>query len=114
MIVVVMNLGENGKHYSIDFRNITSEFVVESNVNQNEQLVLPNRVLKAFTENAIDKILSKDTIPDETDMIVLDGYSYYIIIRKGNLTKDYFADDSSIETYPLLRYLASWIRSALK
>ena len=87
---VVMTLDETGKNYTVPS--------------------LPKRVLDAFTENAINKILSKDEIPNESGMVVLDGNSYEIIITKGNLRKEYDADDVTIETYPLLRYLASWNR----
>ena len=66
--------------------------------------------MKAFTEHAINKILSKDEIPNESGMMILDGNSYEIVIAKGSLRKQYDADDASIETYPLLRYLASWYR----
>ena len=75
-----------------------------------KQPTLPKRVLDAFTENAINKILSKDEIPNESGMLVLDGNHYEIKITKGNLRKEYNADEVSIETYPLLRYLASWYR----
>jgi hypothetical protein len=77
---------------------------------QKELSPLPKRVLDAFTENAINKILSKDEIPNESGMMVLDGNSYDIVITKGSLRKEYWADEASIETYPLLRYLASWYR----
>ena len=75
--------------------------------NKEELPSLPKRVLDAFTEDAINKILSKDEIPNESGMWVLDGNHYEITITKGNLRKEYDADDASIETYPLLRYLAS-------
>ena len=42
--------------------------------------------------------------------MVLDGNHYEITITKGKVKKEYYADDASIETYPLLRYLASWCR----
>ena len=58
----------------------------------------------------INKILSKDEIPNESGMMVLDGNSYEIKISKGGICKEYDADDASIETYTLLRYLASWYR----
>ena len=77
---------------------------------QEELPALPKRVLDVFTENAINKILSKDEIPNESGMMVLDGNSYEIKISKGGICKEYDADDASIETYPLLRYLASWYR----
>ena len=102
-MVVVLTLDEKGKTYKAKLENgILGE--------QKELSPLPKRVLDAFTENAINKILSKDEIPNESGMVVLDGNSYEIIITKGNLRKEYDADDVTIETYPLLRYLASWYR----
>ena len=102
-IVVVMTLDETGKNYSAKRVNVLSR-------KQEELPPLPKRVLEAFTENAINKILSKDEIPNESDFDVLDGNSYEITITKGGVRKEYYADDASIETYPLLRYLASWCR----
>ena len=103
-VVVVLTLDEKGKSYKAK-RNTIALFG-----EQEELPPLPKRVLNAFTENAIDKILSKDEIPNESGMVVLDGYHYEITITKGDLRKEYDADDASIETYPLLRYLASWCR----
>ena len=102
-MVVVLTLDETGKRYKAKWEN-------ELSVNKKELPPLPKRVLTAFAENAIDKILSKDDIPNESGMMVLDGYSYEITITKGDVCKEYSADDASIETYPLLRYLASWCR----
>ena len=102
-MVVVMTLDETGKNYSAKFVNVLSR-------KQEELPPLPKRVLESFTENAINKILSKDEIPNESGFDVLDGNSYEITITKGGVRKDYYADDASIETYPLLRYLASWCR----
>lgn len=100
-IVVVLTLDEAGKNYKAEKINEIS--------NKPEELPqLPKRVLDAFTENAVNKILSKDEIPNETGMMVLDGCSYDIKITKGDVCKEYYADNISIETYPLLRYLASW------
>ena len=103
-VVVVLTLDEKGKSYKAK-RNTISFFG-----EQEELPPLPKRVLDAFTENAIDKILSKDEIPNESGMVVLDGNHYEITITKGDLRKEYDADDSSSETFPLLRYLASWSR----
>ena len=102
-VVVVLTLDDKGKSYKAKFEN---DFIGE----QKELSPLPKRVLKAFTEHAINKILSKDEIPNESGMMILDGNSYEIVIAKGSLRKQYDADDASIETYPLLRYLASWYR----
>ena len=102
-MVVVLTLDQTGKRYKAKLDN-------ENLGNQKELPPLPKRVLTAFTENAINKILSKDEIPNEFGMMVLDGYSYEITITKGDVCKEYSADDVSIETYPLLRYLASWCR----
>ena len=102
-MVVVLTLDEKGKSYKAKMGN---GFLGE----QKGLSPLPKRVLDAFTENAINKILSKDEIPNESGMEVLDGNHYEIKITKGNLRKEYWANDASIETYPLLRYLASWYR----
>ena len=102
-LVVVLTLDEKGKSYKVKLGN---DFIGE----QKELAPLPKRVLDAFTENAINKILSKDEIPNESGMMVLDGNHYEITITKGDLRKEYYADDVSIETYPLLRYLASWYK----
>ena len=102
-MVVVLTLDETGKNYSAKLVNVLSK-------KQEELPPLPKRVLKAFTENAINMILSKDEIPNESGMEVLDGNSYEITITKGNVKKEYDANDASIETYSLLRYLASWCR----
>ena len=102
-IIVVITLDETGKSYTVEKAN-------ELLGNKEKLPSLPKRVLKAFTENAINKILSKEEIPNESGMMVLDGYSYEIKISKGDIYKEYDADDASIETYPLLRYLASWCR----
>ncbi|GEM_PF-3406291 len=106
-MVVVLTLDETGKNYTVKHE---FTFTDELSENQKEKPSLPKRVLAAFTENAINKILSKDEIPNESGMSVLDGFSYKIKITKGNICKEYFADDANIETYPLLRYLASWCR----
>ena len=102
-VVVDLTLDEKGKSYKVKLGN---DFIGE----QKELAPLPKRVLDAFTENAINKILSKDEIPNESGMVVLDGSHYHIRITKGNLCKEYYANDASIETYPLLRYLARWCR----
>lgn len=104
-VVVVLTLDEKGKSYKAK-RNTIALFG-----EQEELPPLPNRVLDAFTENVINMILSKDEIPNESGMVVLDGHHYEIKITKGKEKKEYYADDASIETYPLLRYLASWCRS---
>ena len=109
-IVVVMTIDEKGKNYKVDFNNSFEVFANDLSENQKELQPLPKRILKAFTGNAINKILSKDEIPNDSGMAVLDGYSYEIKITKGGICKDYYADDANIETYPLLRYLASWCR----
>ena len=101
-MVVVLTLDEKGKSYKAKREDLLEK--------QEVVPPLPKRVLNAFTENAINKILSKDELPNESGMVVLDGNSYEIKITKGNLRKEYDADDLSIETYPLLRYLSSWYR----
>ena len=106
-VVVTMTLDEKGKSYKAKYENDIFHSVLGK---QEELPPLPKRVLDAFTETAIDEILSKDEIPNESGMMVLDGNSYDIVITKGSLRKEYWADEASIETYPLLRYLASWYR----
>lgn len=108
---VVLKMDENGKYASMeinDYDNCPDE--IKEKCERSMPVELPKRVMKAFTESSISKILSKDEIPNESGMMVLDGYDYTIVISKGDLTKEYYADDCSIETYPLLRYLASWYR----
>jgi len=102
-MVVVLALNEKGKSYKVKYENVLSE-------KQEELPSLPKRVLDAFTKNAINKILSKDEIPNESGFEVLDGNSYEITITKGDVKKEYYANNASIETFPLLRYLASWCR----
>ncbi len=102
-IVVVMTLDEKGKSYKAKYEN---ELFGE----KKELPSIPKRVLNAFTESAINKILEKDEIPNESGMVILDGNSYEITITKGDIKKEYYANDVEIETYPLLRYLASWCR----
>ena len=88
-MVVVLTLDEKGKTYKAKLENgILGE--------QKELSPLPKRVLDAFTENAINMILSKDEIPNESGMMILDGNSYEIIITKGNLRKEYDADDVTV------------------
>ena len=100
---VILTLDEKGKSYKAKMEN---EFFEK----KKELPPLPKRVLNAFTESAINKILSKDEITNESDFVVLDGNHYEITITKGGVRKRYDANDDSIETYPLLRYLASWCR----
>lgn len=109
-MVVVLTLDEKGKGYAAKYDNSLGGFDNSLSRQKKEFPPAPKRVLDAFTENAIDRILSKDEIPNESGMMVLDGNSYEITITKGDMRKKYDADDASIETYPLLRYLASWCR----
>ncbi len=102
-MVVIMTLDEKEKKYKV---KLDDELYDKMKVPPH----IPKRVLAAFTENSINKILSKDEIPNESCMMVLDGYSYDITITKGNVRKEYYANDVTVETYPLLRYLASWCR----
>ena len=111
---VVMTLDETGKNYTVGYDDRFSEIMNKISEKQKELPSLPKRVLDAFTENAINKILSKDEIPNESGKVVLDGYSYEITITIGSICKKYVADDVNIETYPLLRYLASWYRHQRK
>ena len=109
-VKVVMTFDETGKNYTVGYDERIAEIKNMLSEKQEELPALPKRVLDVFTENAINKILSKDEIPNESGMMVLDGNSYEIKISKGGICKEYDADDASIETYPLLRYLASWCR----
>ena len=101
-MVVVLTLDEKGKSYKAKRENLLEKQEVVS--------PLPKRVLNAFTENAINRILSKDEIPNESGFEVLDGNHYEITITKGYIRKKYDANEVEIETYPLLRYLASWCK----
>lgn len=109
--IVTLTLDDTGKHVSIEKIGIQA---VTGRVNGRDKMTLtkqiPNRILKSFTERSIARILSKDEIPNKSEMVLLDGNDYTIVIRKGEITKKYHCDDCSIETYPLLRYLASWYR----
>lgn len=109
-IVVVLTLDEKGKSYKAKCDNPLGELANELSKKKKELPPIPQRVLKAFTEKAINKILSKDEIPNESGFEVLDGNHYGITITKGGMRKEYYANDASVETYPLLRYLASWCR----
>lgn len=105
----VLTLDEEGKRYTIEIADCFGRPMTDLSGLEAE-LILPKRVMNAFTESAINEILSKDEIPNVSSMRVLDGDSYEIAITKGNERKEYYADELSIETYPLLRYLASWCR----
>ena len=121
-LVVVLTLDEKGKSYKVRYKNYAEELAkklsqacLEESANnlpknKKEMPPLSKRVLNAFTENTINKILSKDEIPNESGFVVLDGNHYEITITKGNIRKKYDANEVEIETYPLLRYLASWCR----
>ena len=109
-MVVVLTLDEKGKSYKAKYDNPLGELAKELSENKKELPPVPQRVLNAFTESAINRILSKDEIPNESGFEVLDGNHYEITITKGQVRKEYYANDAEIETYPLLRYLASWCR----
>lgn len=109
-MVVVLTLDEKGKSYTAEYDSPLGEFDNSLSEKKKDLPTIPERVLKAFTEKAINKILSKDEIPNESGFEVLDGHHYEITITKGDVKKEYYANDASIETYPLLRYLASWCR----
>ena len=109
-MVVVLTLDEKGKSYKVKKENVMEKFGIGLPEDKEALPPMHKRVLNAFTEAAINKILSKDEIPNESGMWVLDGHHYEITITKGSVKKEYHADDVSIETYPLLRYLASWCR----
>ena len=108
---MVLTMDETGKHSFLEVPDDENLSEIIPDYDGGPMTVdLPNRVMKAFTDRAIDKILSKDEIPSDSGKILLDGNSYTIVITKGDLTQEYDADDCSIETYPLLRYLACWYR----
>ena len=109
-MVVIMTLDEKGKSYKVKKEDFMEKYGLGLSEKKKELPPLPKRVLNAFTESAINKILSKDEITNESDYVVLDGNHYEITITKGNVRKVYDANDVSIETYPLLRYLASWCK----
>ena len=112
-MVVVMTMDEKGKSYKTKYDNPLGQFVDDLSEKQKELPPLPKRVLTGFTEHAIDRILAKDEIPNESGEMVLDGNHYEITITKGKVKKEYYANDVEIETYPLLRYLASWCRKRI-
>lgn len=113
-LIVTLTIDKNGKQYSIENHNPFAELYTELPGIQKNKPELPKRILSAFTESAINKILAKDTIPNESGLMVFDGFNYEITITKGDVTKEYEADDASVEIYPLLRYLASWCRKQLQ
>lgn len=108
---VVLKLDEKGKYaiMEIDEDSYYPEDI-KHEFGKSRPVELPKRVMKAFSERVINKILSMEELPDADNSFVLDGSSYTIVITKGDLTKEYNANDCTIETYPLLRYLASWYR----
>lgn len=107
-LVVLLELDDNGKQYSIKNE---SRFELEGTIPEFEgNPELPKQILESFTESAIHEILSKDEIPNKLGTAILDGPSYEITISQGNTCKKYHADDANIDTYPLLRHLASWFR----
>ncbi|MBR6197790.1 MAG: hypothetical protein IKQ72_09340 [Bacteroidaceae bacterium] len=109
-MVITMTLQETRKKYTIRYNNHFRKSINEFSENKKELKSLPKCILEAFTENEINKILSKDEIPNESGMMVLDGYHYEITITKGDISKVYYANDANIQTYPLLRHLADWCR----
>ena len=109
-MVVIMTLDEKGKSYKVKKEDFMEKYGLGLSEKKKELPPLPKRVLNAFTESAINKILSKDEITNESDYVVLDGNHYQITITKGKVKKKYDANDVSIERYPLLRYLASWCK----
>lgn len=107
---VILTLDENGKRFSVKNEDPFAVLNRALHGEPTDPVTLPKRVMKAFTASAIDKILAKNEIPNESGKRFEDGSWYKISITKGDVTKEYDADDASIETYPLLRYLASWSR----
>lgn len=86
-LCVTLTMDENGKQFSIENYNPFAELNPELQGIQEDKPELPKRVMTAFTESSINKILAKDEIPNESEMMVLDGYSYEISITKGEVTK---------------------------
>lgn len=110
-LVVCLILNEKEKQYSIEYVHHFTRREGSPGEEEARKLVLPKRVLKAFTERAVDRILSKDEIPNLTNTRVLDGFNYEITITKGDVKKQYYANDVEIKTYPLLDYLATWSKN---
>lgn len=103
---LILTLDETGKHCSLE-----AEYDLDIPEDLPIDEIVPKRIMRAFTAPAVLKIFAKDEIPNETEnVIALDGDSYDITITVGTETKEYHADDFSVETYPLLRYIASWYR----
>lgn len=111
---IVLTMDEEGyKEASVEHDSLI--FILKAAISDREaDQKPPVRLMRAFTESAVEMILAKDEIPDELDYRIDDGYSYKIIITKDEITKEYHADDSSVKTYPLLKYLASWSRRLIK
>ncbi len=106
-----MILNEKEKQYSIEYVHHFTRRKGTPGEEEAKKLVLPKEVLDAFTEKAVDRILSKDEIPNLTNTRVLDGFNYEITITKGDVKKIYYANDVEIKTYPLLDYLATWSKN---
>ena len=68
-MVVVLTLDEKGKGYTVKSDNPLGELANCLSEKKKELPPIPKRVLDAFTENAIDRILLKDEIPNESGMM---------------------------------------------
>ena len=107
-VTVTLTLDRKGKRYSIGYGLPDLETEEGQAEAQAEEAVLPESILAAFTEEAVAEILSRNEIPNEAGFHILDGNTYDIIIRRGRRKREYYADEASIRTYPLLRKLANW------
>lgn len=111
---IVLTMDEVGyKEVSVEHDSLF--FILKAAISDREvDKKPPVRLMRAFTESAVEMILANDEIPDELGYRIDDGYSYKITITKDEITKEYHANDSNVKTYPLLRYLASWSRRLIK
>ena len=84
-MVVIMTLDEKGKSYKVKKEDFMEKNGLGLSEKKKELPPLPKRVLNAFTESAINKILSKDEITNESDYVVLDGNHYQITITMNRV-----------------------------
>ena len=81
-LVVCLILNEKEKQYTIEYVHHFTRREGSPGEEEAGKLVLPKEVLDAFTEEAVNRILSKDEIPNLTNTLVLDGFNYEITITE--------------------------------
>lgn len=107
---LVLKKDESGKSYTVEYKDPHFASFASDEQSEKKQAELMNLIMSTFTENEIDEILSMDVIPRDPEVFIFDGYRYEISITKGNITKNYFADDENICSVPLFGCLAVWCR----